>query len=58
MSITLSLSERSKLQRANVLVRSCLNAGRKMASVAFAFPVGRSDTFERQACGGCLVADG
>jgi hypothetical protein len=41
-----------------VLMRSCLNAGRKVASVAFVFPVGRSDPFERQSCRGCLVADG
>src|SRR6266699_6512869 len=37
---------------------SYLNAGRKVASVAFVFPVGRSDPFECQSCGRCLVADG
>src|SRR5258708_38003731 len=51
-------AERRKLQRANVLVRSCLNAGRKMASVASVFSVRRSDPFECQSCGRCLVADG
>src|SRR6266700_3596039 len=51
-------AERRKRQRAHVLVQSGLNAGRKMASVAFMFPVRRSDPFECQSCGGCLVADG
>src|SRR5712692_5825631 len=39
-------------------MRSYLNAGRKVASVAFVLPVRRSDPFERQPCGRCLVADG
>src|SRR5712692_3602716 len=39
-------------------MRSYLNAGRKVASVAFVLPVGRSDPFECQPCGRCLVADG
>src|SRR5260370_25261945 len=51
-------AEHRKLLRANVLVQLCLNAGRKMASVAFMFPVRRSDPFECQSCGRCLVADG
>ena len=50
--------DRSSLEPEEELVRSCLNAGRKVASVAFVFPVGRSDPFECQSCGRCLVADG
>src|SRR5260370_23036888 len=38
-------------------MRSWLNAGRKVASGAFVFAVGRSDPFERQSCVGCLVAN-
>src|SRR5947209_4238173 len=41
-----------------MFVQSCLNAGHRMASVAFVFPVRRSDPFECQPCGRCLVADG
>src|SRR5438128_7033902 len=41
-----------------MLVQSCLNAGHRMACVAFVFPVRRSDPFECQSCGRCLVTDG
>ena len=32
---------------------SCVNAGRKVASVAFVLPIGRRDPFERQSCERC-----
>jgi len=41
--------DRSSLGPEEELVRSCLNAGRRAASVAFVFPVGRSGPFEGQA---------
>ena len=53
-----SLFEALQNPERNVLMRSWLNAGRKVARVAFVFPVGRSDPFERQLCAGCLVANG